>query len=217
MIAVFDDGRVERTLTHPEPDCAGHLHLQQWVAAGGPYAARMRDYHRMQVERWVADRLQPWPRVDRVLDIGVIDRRDWIGPGYRTGGLEDMAPDLVCDLEEGIPGTWDVILCTEVLEHVRRPWVAVAHLREALVPGGRLIASAPFLWPDHRTDMYADYWRFTEQGWHALLADWQDVRVVPCQWTTAGACAYRLLIDVEGMGLPSMVRGTTGYLIEARR
>jgi 2-polyprenyl-3-methyl-5-hydroxy-6-metoxy-1,4-benzoquinol methylase len=41
------------------------------------------------------------------------------------------------------PGSIDVILCLDVLEHLRDPWSVADKLRTLLKPGGALIASVP--------------------------------------------------------------------------
>jgi 2-polyprenyl-3-methyl-5-hydroxy-6-metoxy-1,4-benzoquinol methylase len=53
--------------------------------------------------------------------------------------------DLVCDITK-IPkpdSTFDVILCTEVLEHIPNPVLALGEFARLLRPGGSLILSAP--------------------------------------------------------------------------
>lgn len=57
---------------------------------------------------------------------------DWA----RQGNIESM----VLDLE---PGSLDVVLCLDVLEHLVNPWETVAKLTALLKPGGMLIASLP--------------------------------------------------------------------------
>ena len=63
--------------------------------------------------------------------------------------------------------TYDVVLCEQVLEHVRDPWAAARTLRDLCRPGGHVIVSTPFLVRIH--DEPADYWRFTEPGLRLLL------------------------------------------------
>ncbi len=41
------------------------------------------------------------------------------------------------------PGSLDVVLCLDVLEHLRDPWAMVARLGKLLKPGGVLITSLP--------------------------------------------------------------------------
>jgi len=50
------------------------------------------------------------------------------------------------DIEaKGLPfeGNFDLILCLDVLEHLRDPWAVVRQVRERLNPGGTLIISVP--------------------------------------------------------------------------
>jgi 2-polyprenyl-3-methyl-5-hydroxy-6-metoxy-1,4-benzoquinol methylase len=44
---------------------------------------------------------------------------------------------------EALPGPVDVIVCSEVLEHLAEPRAALDHIREALVPGGHAILTTP--------------------------------------------------------------------------
>lgn len=63
--------------------------------------------------------------------------------------------------------TFDVVICEQVLEHVRDPWAAARTLRSLCRPGGHLIVSTPFLIKVHNEP--ADYWRFTVPGLRLLL------------------------------------------------
>ncbi|HEY5952018.1 MAG TPA: class I SAM-dependent methyltransferase [Kofleriaceae bacterium] len=61
----------------------------------------------------------------------------------------------------------DTVLCTEVLEHLKQPAVAIAEAARVLRPGGHLILSVPFLYGIHEQPV--DFFRFTEHGLRALL------------------------------------------------
>ncbi len=68
----------------------------------------------------------------------------------RKGGYQEPFPptiDLVeADLERGLPplkGSFDYVLCADILEHLRDPGSLLTDLRKVLRPGGRLIASLP--------------------------------------------------------------------------
>jgi 2-polyprenyl-3-methyl-5-hydroxy-6-metoxy-1,4-benzoquinol methylase len=50
----------------------------------------------------------------------------------------DLDGDWPSDL-----GSFDCIVCNDVLEHLRDPWSAVRRLRDLLVPGGCVVASIP--------------------------------------------------------------------------
>ncbi len=61
----------------------------------------------------------------------------------RHGGY--AAIDYVCDITQipVEPATFDVVLCTEVLEHHPEPINVVAELARVLKPGGVLLLTAP--------------------------------------------------------------------------
>jgi SAM-dependent methyltransferase len=71
--------------------------------------------------------------------------------------------------------TFEVIVCTEVLEHVHTPSQALAEMRRVLKPGGTLVLTTPFAYPIHHAP--CDYYRFTRYGLAHLLRDW-DVEVL---------------------------------------
>ena len=68
-------------------------------------------------------------------------------------------------------GTFDVVICEQVLEHVADPWGAAKNLRELAVAGGHVIVSTPFLIKVDELALFGmnDYWRFTPRGLRVLL------------------------------------------------
>ena len=107
-------------------------------------------------------------RVERVLELGcgtgatLAALRERLGnpPGLWLGGAE-ISEEAAAEAEkvtdrlwtgdvEGLtldrdiePGSLDVILCLDVLEHLVDPWTMVRRLTPLLRPGGRLIVSLP--------------------------------------------------------------------------
>jgi SAM-dependent methyltransferase len=71
----------------------------------------------------------------------------------------------------GDEGTYDVVICEQVIEHVIDPFLAVRNLRALTRPGGYVIVSTPFLIRVHELPAYGmrDYWRFTPNGMRQLL------------------------------------------------
>lgn len=61
---------------------------------------------------------------------------------------------------------FDTVVCHQVLEHVPRPWDAIAEFRRLLLPGGHLILSVPHL--SRRHELPHDYFRFTQDGIRSL-------------------------------------------------
>lgn len=100
--------------------------------------------------------------------------------------------DLCRNYDEAPSERFDMIVCTEVLEHTRDPFMAVRTLEKMLKPGGRLFVSTPFNFRIHGP--LPDCWRFTEYGLRALFADFdiEDIKgletpdrpLMPIQYTT---------------------------------
>lgn len=94
---------------------------------------------------------------------------------------------------------FDVIVLAEVLEHVLYPHVACHKVYEALREKGRLILTAPFIFPLH--DRPHDYWRFTRYGLEHLLKDagFSDVLVRERNgWTEAIAVLLWRVVNTPG-------------------
>ncbi|TNC13498.1 class I SAM-dependent methyltransferase [Methylobacterium terricola] len=75
------------------------------------------------------------------------------------------------------PASIDVVLCTEVLEHVEAPEPFLGQVFACLAPGGRLILTVPFAARWHFIPY--DYWRYTPSSLDGLLrrAGFREVRV----------------------------------------
>lgn len=75
----------------------------------------------------------------------------------------------VCRLERlsFADGSFDVALCTQVLEHVPEPSVVLRELYRVLRAGGTLYLSAPQSWHQHQKPH--DYYRYTSFGLRYLL------------------------------------------------
>jgi SAM-dependent methyltransferase len=83
-------------------------------------------------------------------------------------------------------GSYDVVICIQVLEHCDDPARAVSELARATAPGGRVLVSTHGVMPYHPSP--ADYWRWTHAGLEKLFrenAEWASVKVTPASGTTA--------------------------------
>jgi SAM-dependent methyltransferase len=83
-------------------------------------------------------------------------------------------------------GTFDVVLCNQVLEHCADPALAVRELGRVTAPGGRVLASTHGVMSYHPSP--TDYWRWTHAGLAKLFTDngtWASVKVTPGSGTTA--------------------------------
>ncbi|OAS26855.1 class I SAM-dependent methyltransferase [Methylobacterium platani] len=111
------------------------------------------------------------PRAARYRGIDTSDARDRFG--YAVPDTEYFEGD-----EWGIaPASVDVVLCTEVLEHVEAPEPFAAKLHAVLRPGGRLVLTVPFSARWHFIPY--DYWRYTPSSLDGLLrrAGFREIRV----------------------------------------
>lgn len=85
--------------------------------------------------------------------------------GLHTGVWNTSQIDIVCDIIN-IPqpdSSFDVILCSEVLEHVPDPLKVLDEFARLLKPGGKLIITAPFgslvhFAPYHYATGFSRYW-----------------------------------------------------------
>jgi 2-polyprenyl-3-methyl-5-hydroxy-6-metoxy-1,4-benzoquinol methylase len=75
-----------------------------------------------------------------------------------VGDLETMELPLE-------PGSFDVAVCGDIVEHLRDPVAALARLRPLLEPGGKLVVSTPNVanWAI-RLSLLAGRWQYTERG-----------------------------------------------------
>lgn len=86
--------------------------------------------------------------------------------------------DLIVGDDGRVPveaGRFDLVLSTQVLEHVPDPAAYLAEARRILKPGGWLVLSTHGIWVYHPSP--ADYWRWTGAGLRKLVEQ-QQFRVL---------------------------------------
>lgn len=87
------------------------------------------------------------------------------GLGLQTATWDTSKIDLICDITN-IPEpscSFDLILCSEVFEHLPDPLKALDEFARLLKPGGKLIVTAPFasfvhFAPYHYSTGFSRYW-----------------------------------------------------------
>jgi SAM-dependent methyltransferase len=74
---------------------------------------------------------------------------------------------------------FDIVLCSEVMEHVREPEAMLREIRRVLRPGGFLVLTTPFMVPMHEEPH--DYFRYTCHGLKYLCtkAELSVKKVIP--------------------------------------
>ena len=141
---------------------------------------------RAPLAAWLEAQAREAPAGYRVLDVGCGPKPYYPFFAERASAyvgvdiVDHPAADLVGPVE-ALPvddGSFDVVLCTQVLEHADDPTRAVAELRRVTAPGGRVLASTHGVQVYHPSPQ--DYWRWTHAGLRRLFeegADWDWVDV----------------------------------------
>ena len=103
--------------------------------------------------------------------------------------------------------TFDTIVSTQVLEHVRQPEIVIPEMARILKPDGVLIISAPMTWPLHEEPH--DYYRYTLHGLRHLLqeADFEILDEIPRgnNWTTMAQMFLDTQVGNLGQRLPERI------------
>jgi SAM-dependent methyltransferase len=141
----------------------------------------------------------------RVLDVGCGPKPYY--PFFAHVSSEYIGVDVVenpaAELRgpvEALPvedASFDVVLCTQVLEHCDDPAQAVRELRRVTAPGGRVLASTHGVQVYHPSPV--DYWRWTHEGLRRVFeqnAEWSSLNVNAAAGT-ASALAMLLGTYVE--------------------
>ena len=163
---------------------------------GAAYREPSRSSPTWSIRRPLAD----WMRAEgaksagqRLLDVGCgIKPYAPFFPAVASYVGVDVQENPYADLHgaiEALPvddGSFDVVLATQVLEHVDDPPLAVRELYRVTAPGGRVLASTHGVMVFHPNPV--DHWRWTHTGLERLFVqngEWADVTVTPCAGTAA--------------------------------
>jgi SAM-dependent methyltransferase len=188
---------------------------------------------------------------DSVLDVGTSCRFAkelrpyealFAGKRYIAAGYEPAMHygAYNCDCHQDIEamsfadGSFDAVICLEVLEHVANPFRAAAEIERVLAPGGALLLTVPFLTQyhgkggsSHSHEQYPDFWRFTHQGLQKLFERFVQLEIVPLdgpvefrlkqfylgRWL--GRAPLRRLVDA--LDRPRTGKATSRHLVFGRR
>jgi SAM-dependent methyltransferase len=146
--------------------------------------------------------------LDRFIERHATDRRT-LDIGAQNGPYAVHFPRRIAlDIRRGIgvqvvgdaqalgirDASFDVVLCTEVLEHLPEPQRAIDEIYRVLVPGGELLLTTRFLFPIH--DAPHDYFRFTKYGLRHLLRRFE---IAELEEETDAIGAIAVLLQRVGM------------------
>lgn len=126
------------------------------------------------------------PTSSKVLTVGAGGRvTDLLYKHAREQGFDVLVldidkgrgPDMVGDIckVDFKDCEFDVVVMSEVLEHVQSPQEALANVHASLKEDGKLVLTVPFILPIHERPY--DYYRFTRYGLEFLLNNFKDVQV----------------------------------------
>ncbi|MFN0076450.1 MAG: class I SAM-dependent methyltransferase [Prosthecobacter sp.] len=120
----------------------------------------------------------------RLLDVGcgtghlLSELKSWSNPKCMDGcDFSDAAMQyskakfpgchfFVQDITQPIPGQYDVVCCTEVIEHIERPFIALQNLMRVVAPGGCLIVTVPNGRKDTSNE-HINFW--SPESWKVFL------------------------------------------------
>jgi SAM-dependent methyltransferase len=125
------------------------------------------------------------PRLNgRVLDVGCGEQpyRSWLPAGSEYVGVDvDERPGVAAVIHPGErwpleDGSFDAVLCTQVLEHDSDPDHTLAEIERVLRPGGTAVITVPFAYNEHHVPH--DYRRWSAAGASALVGRRLEVREI---------------------------------------
>lgn len=118
------------------------------------------------------DLIKPFDRGWDCLEIG-IDGDEPPSGNYKYFGqgnnwktldcLESTHPDILADItNNNLPdNNWNLVICSQVLEHIYNVQKAVSEVIRITKPGGFMILDNPWGCAYHGNDRYGDYWRMS--------------------------------------------------------
>ena len=116
-------------------------------------------------------------------------------------------PDIqvdICDSKsmKNLANKYDFVICFSLIEHCYDPFLASSNLFKSLRRGGKIIGSAPFLFPHHGPEdlSYQDYFRFTRDSYALLFPDAHKITLYPLRGrlgTTLVIFSLRYRFDFE--------------------
>ncbi len=160
--AVIKENCIEAPDKIPLPDISAFTNIPPLVstAVSELPLEKIHDFNQKSRDKWIREKAVSIPAGSRVLDVGagtcpyrsLFDHCDYKThdfkkyKGVKLGNTTEYGNiDYISEITD-IPvpdSSFDVILCTEVLEHVPEPIAALREMSRILRPGGRMLVTAP--------------------------------------------------------------------------
>ena len=189
--------------------------VRKWFEFSFPHSRKMSETLEPALLAFAARR-----RGLRVLDVGAwfSPYEAMLAPYARQYVKLDIIPRKqlqVVGAGEALPfteGSFDLVLCTQVLEHVRQPFEVVGEMRRVLKPGGKVFLTTHGIWMLHAAPH--DYWRFVPDGFRQLFKGYAALDILP-QGGSWLALMQLLNLWVKSWHKPAFVPGRLWYLFRA--
>ncbi len=169
--------------------------------------ARTWSYWRKQNYAFLEKELAALPKESVLIDLGA-GQSDF---AKLTSAFNLCAVDfypypgihVVCGLEDGLPfkdASADIVLLTNLLEHVREPNALLQECHRILKPGGVIIGTVPFMIQIHQRPY--DFYRYTQMNLEYMLHKhaFKNISVIPVN------NSYALLFNVSTSFFTSVIR-----------
>jgi SAM-dependent methyltransferase len=123
--------------------------------------------------------------------------RPFTGLDIEPGDNVDVVADICGPfdaLEAALGGgRFGFVICSHVLEHTRRPWIAADNITRLIRPGGHCFLAVPWVQAYH--GFPRDYWRMS---FHGLAELFPRLAVIDMYYSASGTgfdVAYKVLVD----------------------
>jgi SAM-dependent methyltransferase len=165
---------------------------------------------RVRLEQFVSRAAAATAPGSSVLDAGAGDcryRRFFADRNYESADFcqveKQYAPvTYVCDLAQ-IPvsdANYDLVLCTQVLEHVSEPRGVLREFARVLKPGGQLWLTAPLFYEEHEVPF--DFYRYTRYGLNHLVSS-AGLSIDSLDWLEGyyGTLSYQMQLAARSLSV----------------
>lgn len=119
--------------------------------------------------------------------------------------VEAPGLDYVCDIAKlPVPdATYDLVFCSQTLEHVPNPIPVLREFHRVLKPGGQAWLSAPLFYPEHVKPY--DFYRYTKFAWRNM-AKRSGFKVEDISWLEGYYGTLSFQLEMAYKALPANMR-----------